>query len=1402
MPPKIDHLIGKSPVLDLSVVKTPDFDAWEAKYRGFIRLSGLMEDGITDNDRRDFLEQSLTLESLQTIRNLGMSAAEAADWESIVKAMRAYVVGRQNVTVERRNFRKRKQEKGERFDDYLISLRELAKTCNFCNDECTESALRDQLVEGLYDPEAVHTLLKQSDLTLKNLINLVQAHEAAVTYQGGSSSLGLKALQQNTGGQRKKRYNKKPSQSNSNNFDKTNQPNPPHQPRPCSACGKTHAKGSCPAWGRICSGCGRKHHFAAQCRTGTPGNKQQHGQGRKVNALSLGREIGDPQPRVRYTRLNSINLRKIGEFETAPNINAVVKTVDRTSTIAMLPDTGSDICAGGPSLMRQLDCDYNNLLQAELTPLAIDGSVMETRGYVNVNISFNNKSINEKVFIFDNISTPVLSWKSCLNLGLLAENYPRINAQTNVAQKKKTLSNGSRTGGGPQKTKTRTAEELKQKLFDEFPRVFDGSVRIMPGEKFKIHLTKNAKPFCLTTPRTVPFKYRDALKRELDKLEKLGIIAKQTKHTPWCLPIVVVPKKDTDDVRMAVDFVPMNKYAEREPYPLQSPAEVIADINGQDAKFFTVMDAEKGYHQCPLDEESQDLTTFITPYGRYKYVRAPYGVCTISDHYNRRMYEAFEDIKRHKRIVDDVCAYDPDLESNYEHVREILQRCDERGITLSKAKFQFGKEEVIFGGYKLSKDGYSINPKIINGIQKFPTPKNRTELRSFIGLAQQMSNTSYEITSAITPLRPLLSTKNNFYWDTVHDEAFAAAKEILSNAPTVAFFDPNRDTRIITDASRIGLGFVLQQYDGNEWKSIQAGSRCLTDTETRYAVVELEMLAVVWAMERCRIFVAGGHTEIITDHNPIVPIINGHRLDEIENPRLQRLRRRLMPFQVTAKWIKGSTNLIADALSRFPSEKSKKTDEIAETEINGEKAVSAPALRAIHAGDMNLRLQEIKTHEDKEYRQLRDTIKNGFPATKAELPEPLKKYWGVKQHLTIDDEDFVLYGHRLLIPISLQPTIIERLHGGHSGIRRTLDRARMIVYWPNMDEDVTVQVENCKFCQDRLPKNQPEPMQTRKPPLRPFQHIAADFAFHGGHKFLVIVDCFSDWIDVIDMGKDTTAEKLVEVMAQEFVRTAVPDVMFTDGERNFDSNKFRTFLREWGCQHITSSPTYAQSNGRAEAAVKSAKKIIAACWNGKRLESKAFAKAIINHRNTPTQKDKLSPAMKLYGHNIQDDLPAHRRSFKKEILSQNDVIERRIKHDQKMKERYDEKTTTYKELDVGTHVAIYNNNNKEFDVYGIIVEVRNRRFYIKTNSGRILVRNRRFIRRRQPLSVGQPFPKPRVTIPVTPRNPNRRSQSTPPSSHRPDTNPWLTIYTPTRRSDRPKKKTQRLIEDPSFGKRN
>ncbi len=180
-------------------------------------------------------------------------------------------------------------------------------------------------------------------------------------------------------------------------------------------------------------------------------------------------------------------------------------------------------------------------------------------------------------------------------------------------------------------------------------------------------------------------------------------------------------------------------------------------------------------------------------------------------------------LKDFHKIVDDVVAFDSDPRDHIHHVRRLLQCCQEKSISLNREKFKFCQTEIQFAGFKLTSEGYSVSSEITDAIAKFPSPSSRTDLHSFCGLVNQLASSTNEIATALAPLRPLLSSRNDFVWSPVHEDSFKKAKRLLISAPTLAYFDPNKETRLHTDASTIGLGFVLQKSaePEAEWKIVQ-----------------------------------------------------------------------------------------------------------------------------------------------------------------------------------------------------------------------------------------------------------------------------------------------------------------------------------------------------------------------------------------------------------------------------------------------------------------------------------------------------------------------------------------------------------------------------------------------------
>ena len=309
---------------------------------------------------------------------------------------------------------------------------------------------------------------------------------------------------------------------------------------------------------------------------------------------------------------------------------------------------------------------------------------------------------------------------------------------------------------------------------------------------------------------------------------------------------------------------------------------------------------------------------------------------------------------------------------------------------------------------------------------------------------------------------------------------------------------------------------------------------------------------------------------VVTDHHPLVPILNNHRLDEILNPRLQHLKTKIMGYAFTASWMKGTSNKAPDALSRNPTADPQPDKTLAESDIDDIAAMSSVEIRAVTCKGESLRLTELRQVADNNPELY---IISGFPQHRQQLPPECRRYWNIRTQLSLED-DIILYGCCLLIPAQMRREVLAQLHDSHQGMVRTKDRARLTVYWPGMDNDIDNLILLCKLCQDSLPSHQKEPIALKPTPNRPFQEIAADFCSHAGQQYLITVDRFSDWPEIIPMRTNTTTTKLVSSLKSSFCRTGIPDQVWTDQGPQFTSQAFQDFAKQWGFEHITSSPRY------------------------------------------------------------------------------------------------------------------------------------------------------------------------------------------------------------------------------------
>ncbi|KAK7111283.1 hypothetical protein V1264_010944 [Littorina saxatilis] len=405
-------------------------------------------------------------------------------------------------------------------------------------------------------------------------------------------------------------------------------------------------------------------------------------------------------------------------------------------------------------------------------------------------------------------------------------------------------------------------------------------------------MRNEAVPYAVSTSRRIPLPMQQKVKQELKPLEDLENIRQVTTPTEWCAPIVVVPKAN-DKVRVCVDLTKLNESVKRENFPLATTDELLAQLSG--ATVFTKLDCNSGFYQIPLAEESQELTTFITPFGRYCFRRLPFGINSGPEIFHREMTDILSGIPGVVVDIDDVLISGKNTEEHDVRLRLVLQRLKQAGATLND-KCVFSTGEIKFLGHIINKDGIKIDPDKVSAISNFPRPENVPELRRFLGMVNHVGKFAPKLAETTKPLRDLLKKENDWTWEVAQEQAFQTLKKQLSSAPVLAHYDSQKPIKISTDASSYGMGGVLLQKEGEDWKPVFYASRSMTSTEQRYAQVEKEALAITWCCEKFADFLVGLPNFVIeTDHKPLLVIMKTKRLDEL-TPRLQRFRMRTMRF--------------------------------------------------------------------------------------------------------------------------------------------------------------------------------------------------------------------------------------------------------------------------------------------------------------------------------------------------------------------------------------------------------------------------------------------------------------------------------------------------------------------------
>ena len=591
---------------------------------------------------------------------------------------------------------------------------------------------------------------------------------------------------------------------------------------------------------------------------------------------------------------------------------------------------------------------------------------------------------------------------------------------------------------------------------------------MMAGPPLSLSIDPNAVPKPYHTPITVPIHWQDEVKAGLDRDVRLGVLEKVPLGTPdtWCHRMVICTKNN-GSLRRTINFQELNKHATRETHHCASPFHQARAVPGNTKK--TIFDAWNGYHSVALSPEDRHFTTFITPWGRYRYCSAPQGYIASGDAYTARYDAIVSHIGRKTQCIDDALLWSESIEEAYHQATEWLHTCALNGITLNPHKFRFAQDEVDFAGFTITPSEVRPSQKYLEAITGFPTPKNITDVRAWFGLVNQVAY-AFSMAPTMQPFRDLLKPTNPFLWNAQTQRAFDLSKTTICQriAEGVTIYDKSRPTCLATDWSKDGIGYWLFQKHcqcpsreilccQEGWKVVLVGSRFTHSAESRYAPIEGEALAVADALEKARHFVLGcSDLQIAVDHKPLLKIFGDRSLEDIHNTRLRNLKEKTLPYRFQMVYIPGIRNHTSDALSRHPSgdrfpaklylqddhhSDTSKVDpsgipkcHVASLSTTPEDTdgLATALCAAVHHIPITWETLQIATAADPALRLLSEVIEDGPPEARHHMPATIREYFPILDSITNVD-GVLVKGERIIIPLALRQRCLDALHAAHQG---------------------------------------------------------------------------------------------------------------------------------------------------------------------------------------------------------------------------------------------------------------------------------------------------------------------------------------------------------------------------------
>ena len=911
---------------------------------------------------------------------------------------------------KREEFYSVRQRVDENTTTYYSRILDLYRQAEFPDN--TSFLIVDKLIHGCVSKESKRKLMgKGKDVSVKDCLELMrrcEAVEATMKKLGDSNDTHVDAS-----------YAQDPTKKSQRNGSKKKQYTPPKSKpdskrsggkKPCVWCNEdAHPRDKCPAKDATCNFCGKQGHFERAClkKKGLDKDKKSKHQ----FAVDIESEEDSSEYECDFD-LNVISIHALDSRESrevfAPVVFHTKSDSSSSYEIKGKVDTGAMVSCMPMSMLSNIGLSKKDLKPSNAIIRGMSGTDLQNCGFVDVSITCNDITAKTRFYVTERECAFILGLGFCKEFKLVTiapvclqqsismePNHVEAvhiteESEANYYNLQKKWKNhlplGKKTGD--------PLEDLKR----IFPETFDGQVGLFEGE-VSLKVSPDAKPIQLP-PRAVPQSIMPQLKKELDKMEQEGIIRACPETTEWVHNLVTVVKKD-GTLRLCLDPRNLNKYLIRNIHYTASWEDVQHSFrNGQ---YFSTLDAKSGYWTKQLDEQSQLLTAFNTPFKKYCFVRLPFGLSASSEIFCEHMDRILAGIPGTFPCADDVKVQGSTEERHDIHLLETVDKACQAGLKFNPDKCFIKKRQIEYFGRIITPQGVQPCPKKVRGITALAAPNDKQELQSLLGTVNFMSTVIPNLTKKTHLMRSLLKRDTHFIWTSDMQKELDTVKNDIVSAVKVIHYDPNKPAVIETDASLKGLGAVLIQ----DVKPVRFLSKALTPAEANYSNIERELLAVLFACEKLHRYTFGQKVMVHTDHKPLQSIFQ--KSISLAPVRLQRMLLRLSKYDIQVKYVGAKSVLLVDTLSRLVQPGSAR--EIPGLDINIAQVLKIEPNRLES-------LQE-ETKADSTLAALTDLIITGWPDSMQDLPEHLHPYWCFRDELTILD-GLVMKGSRYIMPYSRQ----------------------------------------------------------------------------------------------------------------------------------------------------------------------------------------------------------------------------------------------------------------------------------------------------------------------------------------------------------------------------------------------